>query len=83
MTVFGSYPCCGGPLMLDEGSDPPWPKLLFAFCPHCGAKTVHRLSKIDPVSWLESDFPDWEILVSADGEPVGREQVEWQRLDDN
>ncbi len=79
MTVIGSYPCCDGPLMIDEGP-PPWPKIVFAFCEHCGTKVVHKLSKIDPMSWLENDFPDWDSIQDQDGTPVGRGDVEWVHL---
>lgn len=83
MTVIGRYPCCDGPLMLDEGDEPPWPKMLFALCEHCGERTVHRLSKIHSMSWTEAEFPDWDKITSVTtGGPVPRDEIRWVELVD-
>ena len=52
--VIGEYPCCGAHLMIEV------PKKTPAYfkenCPECGAVVWHRLSRIDPTSWIEADF---------------------------
>ena len=52
--VLGSYPCCDAPLMI------PVPEKTPAYfseeCDECGAIVWHRLSRVDPMSWLEADF---------------------------
>lgn len=54
MSIFGTYPCCDGDLHLAM------PKKSPAYfpedCPHCGARVWHRLSRVESVSWTETDF---------------------------
>lgn len=52
--VVGSYPCCDGPLALSVPDK--CPAFIEEVCPHCGRTVWHRLSRIDPESWLEEDF---------------------------
>lgn len=52
--VIGEYPCCDGGLMIAMPEKTP--AYVRENCPHCGVVVWHRLSRIDPQSWTESDF---------------------------
>jgi hypothetical protein len=52
--VIGDYPCCGGPLFISVPDNSP--KFEREECPHCGAVVYHKLSRIDPESWIEAEF---------------------------
>lgn len=58
--MFGSYPCCDGPLLTEMPTEAPGYAALPAYrredCPHCGAVIWHRLSRLEPMSWTELDF---------------------------
>lgn len=53
--VIGSYPCCGEPLAISL-PDARLPVFMREHCPHCGAGVWHRLSRLDPESWTETEF---------------------------
>lgn len=58
--VFGDYPCCGAPLTITLPEN--LPRYLPENCPGCGAKVWHKLSRIDPQTWLEAEFlKDYEV----------------------
>lgn len=52
--IFGSYPCCEGPLAIAVPDKTPayWKEN----CPNCGAVVWHRLSRLDPQTWTEAQF---------------------------
>ena len=52
--IFGSYPCCNGPLALTLPDETPI--LEREICPHCGVKVWHLLCRVGPQSWIESEF---------------------------
>ncbi len=52
--VLGNYPCCDAALMIAVPEKTP--AYFREECPECGAVVWHRLSRIDPMSWLEADF---------------------------
>ena len=52
--IFGSYPCCEGNLCFDVPDTSP--AYIPEDCPHCGKPVWHKLSRVDPTSWVESDF---------------------------
>lgn len=52
--VVGEYPCCDGYLMIQVPDiTPAYHREL---SPHCGEAVWHKLSRLDPESWVESDF---------------------------
>jgi len=52
--IFGCYPCCGGDLTL--GVPDLSPQFQKETCPHCSSIVWHKLSRIDPESWIEAEF---------------------------
>ena len=52
--IVGEYPCCDGVLSIQIPGDTPC--YAEEDCPHCGVKVWHKLSRIDPKSWVEADF---------------------------
>jgi hypothetical protein len=52
--IFGDYPCCDGALAIAMPDKTP--AFMRENCPHCGALVWHRLSRVESVSWTESDF---------------------------
>lgn len=52
--IFGDYPCCNGHLSLAMPAKTP--AYVPEDCPHCGAKVWHRLSRVESMSWTETDF---------------------------
>lgn len=52
--MAGGYPCCDGPLLLAMPDRTP--AYAEEECPHCGARVWHRFSRIDPMSFTESEF---------------------------
>lgn len=53
--IFGTYPCCGGPMSLGL-PDGPLPRFAPQACEHCGAVVWHKFSRIDPESWTDAQF---------------------------
>ncbi len=51
---IGSYPCCDGPLFLAIPEETP--AYFKEDCPHCGKPVWHKLSRIDPTTWLAEEF---------------------------
>ena len=71
--VIGEYPCCNEPLMIAVPDRTP--AYIPEDCPHCGKKVWHRLSRINPKSWLEENFlveydVDYESKKITEREPV-------------
>lgn len=54
--IFGKYPCCEGPLSLAMPQRTP--AYVSEACPHCGVLVWHRLSRVESMSWTQSDFLD-------------------------
>lgn len=52
--ICGSFPCCGEPFATEMPDGGPF--YAEDVCPACGAKIWHKLSRVDPQSWLEADF---------------------------
>ena len=52
--VLGEMPCCGEPLMISVPEKTP--AYFRETCSNCGAVVWHKLSRVDPESWLEADF---------------------------
>lgn len=52
--MVGSYPCCGGHLMIELPSKTP--SLAPDECEHCGAPVWHLFSRLAPQTWTEQRF---------------------------
>lgn len=52
--IFGSYPCCGADLCF--AMPDVTPKYLPEECPSCGARVWHVLSRVESISFTESEF---------------------------
>lgn len=65
--IIGSYPCCDGTLTLSMPDQTP--AYFSEGCPHCGATVWHRLSRLQSMSWTQTDFLD-EHDVDADSRTI-------------
>lgn len=65
--MIGQYPCCNEWFMLALPDKLPvyWPEK----CPHCGEEVWHKLSKVDPTTWLKADF-EKEFRIDYDSKII-------------
>jgi hypothetical protein len=69
--IFGEYPCCDGILAISLDDVDKLPVFMKGKCPHCNEVVWHKLSKVDPTSWTESEFL-LEFVVDTENKRVGR-----------
>lgn len=65
--ILGTYPCCDGDLgfRLPDRT----PVFVPEDCPHCGTKVWHKLSRLDPETWLEDAFHE-DFIVDTDAKTI-------------
>lgn len=63
--IFGTFPCCNGAYSFAIPEGQSLPVYFKENCPHCEAVVWHKISKWDPMTWVESEFLE-EFTVNDD-----------------